>query len=463
MIVMDFLIPGYNYDIFISYRQKDNRHDGWVTEFAENLKGELEATFKEEISVYFDLNPHDGLSETHDVSESLKEKLKCLIFNPVTSRTSCDPKSLALEPELKTFVGLASGERKGLIVELEGGNVKGRVLLVHRFDPPEEIELPEEDISGAEKLTDREKYGIMAFYAENVEHNYEKAINYMDILEKMYPENPVRHNNPVWYYQQTKQFDDAIAEYKKTVSINPRLVITYGGLPWVYQEYTIKVDSSFAWAERMISGSPYNARGYFYPRSVWACTDSTANVLSCYLKAREIDPDLKLNQYSLVPAYRSPEDYAEAAAIPGQILEKNPDEAFPCYDPGISPEAMGNQKDAIRNLQHFRKIREEKWLKEYPDYFRPYTSLATVAARFDEMELSKQMPGEAMSLDSTQCFYFAEELCLQGDIPGTLKYLELALDNGNRNLYRLKNDSELSDLNFDIRFRNLPDNYFSLN
>ncbi len=36
---MASIIEGYNYDIFISYRQKDNKHDGWVTEFVDNLKG----------------------------------------------------------------------------------------------------------------------------------------------------------------------------------------------------------------------------------------------------------------------------------------------------------------------------------------------------------------------------------------------------------------------------------------
>ncbi len=46
---MPSLIEGYNYDIFISYRQKDNKYDGWVTEFVKNLNKELEATFKEEI------------------------------------------------------------------------------------------------------------------------------------------------------------------------------------------------------------------------------------------------------------------------------------------------------------------------------------------------------------------------------------------------------------------------------
>jgi hypothetical protein len=78
--LMSSIIEGYNYDIFIYYRQKDNKGDRRVTEFVNNLKGELESTFKEEISVYFDINPHDGLLETHDVDASLKEKLNCLVF-----------------------------------------------------------------------------------------------------------------------------------------------------------------------------------------------------------------------------------------------------------------------------------------------------------------------------------------------------------------------------------------------
>jgi hypothetical protein len=59
-------IPRYKYDVFISYRQKDSIHDCWVSEFVENLMGELESTFKEEINVYVDINPNEGLSETHD-------------------------------------------------------------------------------------------------------------------------------------------------------------------------------------------------------------------------------------------------------------------------------------------------------------------------------------------------------------------------------------------------------------
>ena len=146
---MASLIPGYEYDIFISYRQKDNKHDGWVTEFVDNLKGELESTFKEEISVYFDINPHDGLLETHDVDASLKEKLKCLIFIPIISRTYCDPKSFAWEHEFKVFVELASHDQFGLRIKLPTGNVASRILPVKIYDlEPNDIKQCESVLGG---------------------------------------------------------------------------------------------------------------------------------------------------------------------------------------------------------------------------------------------------------------------------------------------------------------------------
>ncbi|MGD0753617.1 MAG: hypothetical protein ABR927_01040 [Bacteroidales bacterium] len=146
---MSSIIEGYNYDIFISYRQKDNKGDRWVSEFVEALKTELESTFKEEISVYFDINPHDGLLETHDVDASLKDKLKCLIFIPVISRTYCDPKSFAWEREFKAFVEQASHDQFGLKVKLPNGNVANRVLPVRIHDlDTDDIKLCESVLGG---------------------------------------------------------------------------------------------------------------------------------------------------------------------------------------------------------------------------------------------------------------------------------------------------------------------------
>ncbi len=131
---MASLIPDFENDVFISYRQKDNKGEQWVSDFVEDLRNELDKTFKEEISVYFDINPHNGLLETHDVDASLKEKLKCLVFIPIISRTYCDPNSFAWEHEFKAFIEQASRDQFGLKVRLPDGNVANRVIPVRIYD-----------------------------------------------------------------------------------------------------------------------------------------------------------------------------------------------------------------------------------------------------------------------------------------------------------------------------------------
>ena len=144
---MPSIIEGYYYDIFISYRQKDNKHDGWVTKFVDNLKGELEATFKEDVSVYFDENPHDRLQETHNVDKSLEGKLKCLILIPILSLTYCDPNSYAWQYEFLAFNKLAKEDHFGRDIKLRNGNFANRILPIRIHD------LEQEDIKLFEKET----------------------------------------------------------------------------------------------------------------------------------------------------------------------------------------------------------------------------------------------------------------------------------------------------------------------
>ena len=157
---MPSLIPGFEYDVFISYRQKDNKGDRWVSEFVDALKIELESTFKEEISVYFDINAHNGLLETHDVDASLKEKLKCPVFIPIVSRTYCDPRSFAWEHEFKAFIDLASHDKFGLRIKLPDSNIGKRVLPVRIHD------LDNEDVKNCEALLGGVLRGVEFIYKE---------------------------------------------------------------------------------------------------------------------------------------------------------------------------------------------------------------------------------------------------------------------------------------------------------
>jgi tetratricopeptide (TPR) repeat protein len=193
---MASLVPGFEYDIFISYRQKDNKGDRWVSEFVEALKTELESTFKEEISVYFDVNPHDGLLETHDINASLKEKLKCLIFIPIISRTYCDPKSFAWEHEFKAFIEQASRDQFGLKVRLPNGNVASRVLPVRIH------ELNNDDI----KLCESALVGVL----RGIEFIFKSPGVNRPLRSK--EENPQDNLNRTIYRDQINKVANAISE-----------------------------------------------------------------------------------------------------------------------------------------------------------------------------------------------------------------------------------------------------------
>jgi Predicted integral membrane protein len=144
---MTSIISGFEYDIFISYRQKDNKGDRWVSKFVDALKIELEATFKDDISVYFDENPHDRLQETHNVDKSLEGKLKCLIFIPILSQTYCDQNSYAWQYEFLAFNKLAKEDRVGRDIKLRNGNYASRILPIRIHD------LEQEDVKLFEKET----------------------------------------------------------------------------------------------------------------------------------------------------------------------------------------------------------------------------------------------------------------------------------------------------------------------
>jgi TolB-like protein len=191
---MASIIPGYEYDIFISYRHNDNR-SGWVTEFVAALQEELAATVKEPVSVYFDTNPHDGLRETHNVDKSLEGKLKCLIFIPVISQTYCDSNCFAWQKEFLAFNKMAKKDQFGRDISLASGNVTSRILpiKIHNLDQEDKT------------LLESELGGVL----RSIEFIYNEA----GVNRPLRPNDDVKENlNKTQYRNQINKLANAVKE-----------------------------------------------------------------------------------------------------------------------------------------------------------------------------------------------------------------------------------------------------------
>lgn len=186
--------PGFNYDIFISYRQNDNR-SGWISEFVKRLEEELSATIKEPISVYFDFNPHDGLLETYNVDKSLKGKLKSVIFIPIVSQTYCDPKSFAWQHEFLAFCEIVKEDPFGSDIQLANGNVMSRILPIKIHD------LDLED----KALLENELGGVL----RTIEFIYKSD----GVNRPLTPlDNPEKNRNNTFYQDQINKVANAVKE-----------------------------------------------------------------------------------------------------------------------------------------------------------------------------------------------------------------------------------------------------------
>lgn len=185
---MSSLIPGYHYDIFISYRHKDNKYDGWVSTFVSDLRKELDAMFKDEISIYFDENVQDGLHENHDVDDSLKDKIRCAVFIPIVSRTYCDPHSFAWTKEFLAFRDFATTDAGGLKVKTSNGNVASRILPVRINDlDPDDVKMFEKELGSVMRPVDFifKSAGINRPLTAADERREHQSVFYRDQLNKV--------------------------------------------------------------------------------------------------------------------------------------------------------------------------------------------------------------------------------------------------------------------------------------
>jgi TolB-like protein len=336
---MASFLPGFEYDIFISYRQKDNKGDRWVSEFVNALKTELESTFKEDISVYFDINPNDGLLETHNVNASLKEKLKCLMFIPIISKTYCDPKSFAWEHEFKAFVEQASQDQFGLKVKLSNGNVANRILPIQIHD------LAVED----KDLLERELGGVL----RAIEFIYKEPGVNRPLTPK---DNEEKNSNKTNYRNQINKVANAIDEVihsLKGVQATPleRKFQYDHPMPDVKEEGKSKELSE-------TSGITKKSKKWFIiPLSVLVCIAGSLAVLKIIERSKQVNDVAKLEK--------------SIAVLP--FINDSPNDSTTYFMNGVMDEILNN----LQKISDFSKVLSRTSTEQYRGSTK--TSLPNIA------------------------------------------------------------------------------------
>lgn len=328
-----------------------------------------------------------------------------------------------------------------------------------RFDREKGRKLLDKAILAIDNLADIERYGILAFYAANIENDLDKAISLTNTLVELYPDRAVSHNNLGWYYQNLKQYEKAVEEYKLALKIDPYLMISYSGVLWVYLGELGQIDSALVWSKRMVRYGPDNPWSYFNLGSSYIGKGDFDNAEKALLRVSELNPALFLSQYNLAHLYRIQERYEEAIEVLNSMLEINDNEAGVYYNKGIIYEMTKNYDLSRKNFLKFRDYAEQGKLN-FPQNPISYIKLGIIMTRLGEKEAGWELGKKAIKLDSTIHLEYAGFLAVQGKITEANDHLEKALENGYGDIVWLKVNPDLCLLQNEPKFKLLLKEYF---
>jgi len=333
-------------------------------------------------------------------------------------------------------------------------------ILYERFDQEEGKKWLDEAIASLDDLTEREKNGILAFYAANIEHDLDQAIRFTALNIELYPDDVSCRNNLGWYNQNLGHYREAEVHYKKAINIDPHSMLPYGGLLWIYNQFTGEADSVILWSKKMLEYAPDNGWAYFYLGSGYFALGDTVLAEKAFERCAQLIPGLALNQFRLANVKRVLGKYEEAVVALKLVLEFNSTFSNAYYQMGIIYQLMGNTEKANLHYERYLDITEQ-WLATHPDDLGSIYFSALAQTRLGELEKGLQTGDKAYVMDTTRHMVYAMLLAVQQDIGRAIEQMELALENGYRDYCWIKLNPDLYNLQEEERFKALLDQYFN--
>ena len=310
------------------------------------------------------------------------------------------------------------------------------------FDGEEGKRLLSEAVKNVDGLTDREKYGILAFHARAVEKNPENAIGYLKTLMALYPDDSLSHVSLGRTYLQMGRVPEALAEYKEALRIDPKFVLAYGNLAGTYLYQMGDVATALPVCQRILELDPGNAWAQDCLGWSYFAKNELPQAQAAFEKAVAANPQGILSRYRLAHTHRAQSHYQQAIETLQQIQKVDPSETSVFYDMGVVYERMGDRQKAHES---FIRYRHEVETQEKKTLHEPGTQLvlAATSARLGETDRARQMLRKAMAKAPQLHLEAAFVLSLLDEKKEAVDQLELAIQSGYTNYIWLKMHPDL--------------------
>ncbi len=338
-----------------------------------------------------------------------------------------------------------------------------------RFDPEKGKKLLAQAVQLADKLTDREKYGIMAFYARAVENNIPKAIQQWKALSSIYPDDAVTHNNLAWYYMQVGSDQEAIAEYKEALRIDQYLMVCYNGLSIIYLFHTGEVSAAIPVCLKSTQLYNKNHWGYDYLGWAYLGTGEYAQAGAAFEKALQYNPNprqqvpglgniYEIDLYRLAHSLRLQKKYPQALSVLQRLPQVSSDPVVD-YEMGVVSQLMNDRAGAMAHFERYYSYLTKRAIPANPKNSNNYFELALVAQRMGRSEEAQAAFQKAVAMNPEEHFGAARFYSLRGNADEALRELEAAIQKGFRNYVWIKINPDFQNLYDNPRFQAMLKQY----
>ena len=351
------------------------------------------------------------------------------------------------------------------------------------FDREKGKKLLAEAAQHADELTDAEKYSVLAFYAIVVENNPSKAAEQWKASLALYPDRARSHNALGRVYQQMWRLDEALAEYREAIRLDPDLMPSYYSSNEIYL-----YDLGDAAAALTLSAqqTEHNDRDVFaYDHLGWARlgVGDLENARVAFEKAVALNPRFWLDLYRLGHTLRLQRKYPQALRAFLRVQDVEPSENDLYYSAGVVADLMADHALARGYYDRFRQRVEQKLQGQSADagdlfdHAIVLLRLGVEERAWAELRKAVKTPRSAKSMSRSPVLAFpnafdhdplttdapdssfdmARALSVAGRKDEAIRALQQAVDRGYRNFIWMKTHEDLQTLAGEPAFQQLID------
>jgi serine/threonine protein kinase/tetratricopeptide (TPR) repeat protein len=163
----------------------------------------------------------------------------------------------------------------------------------------------------ADKVTEKEKLIIEDYEADYTEYHSEKSFRIVKQLVKKYPKEARFHSRLAGKLSGRNQIDEAIAEYKIAISLDPYRGGVYNALAYIYLREFEDYDQALMYAKKYAQVSPGEANPHDTMGDIYYLIGDLDQAIVKYEEALFIKPDFLRSGIRLAHAYALQENYGQ--------------------------------------------------------------------------------------------------------------------------------------------------------